>query len=76
MLVEREECCPEDQKQRNHLSLLALSFLFEKRNGLKSDWITSDLIWDFGLVRVLSKYARVYSYKHTQRSRLAISAVS
>lgn len=76
MLVEREECCPEDHKQRNHLSLLPLSFLLEKRDGLESNSITSGFIWDFGLVRVLSKYACIYSYTHIHRRRLAISSVS
>lgn len=37
MLVEREECCPEDHKQRNNLSLLPLSFLLAETDGLESD---------------------------------------
>lgn len=37
MLVEKEECCPEDHKQRNNLSLLPLSFLLAETDGLESD---------------------------------------
>ena len=47
MLVEREECSPEDHKQRNNLSLLPLSFLLAETDGLELDWITFGFPWDF-----------------------------
>lgn len=83
MLVEREECCPEDHKQRNHLSLLPLSCLLAERDGLESVWITSGFLWDFCPLCVLSKctYADTFTlliHTHTYTTggdwRLAVSA--
>lgn len=79
MLVEREECCPEDHKQRNNLSLLPLSFLLAETDGLESDWITAGFLWDFCLLCVCSVRTRtctVYSHTHAREERLEISSVS
>lgn len=41
MLVESEECSPEDHKQKNYLLLHHLSFHLAKTNDSESDRITS-----------------------------------
>lgn len=46
MLVEREECSPEDHKLQNNLSPL-LSFLLAETDGLESCWIPSAFAWNF-----------------------------
>lgn len=78
MLVEREECCLEDHKQRNNLSLLPLSFLLAETDGLESDWIASGFLWDFCPLCVLSicTCTRSFILTHVRWRRPAISNVS
>lgn len=81
MLVEREECCPEDHKQKKkkkHLSLLALSFFLAERDGLESNWMSSGFLWDICSACVLSEctYADTFIYSDTRIHRLTISSVS
>lgn len=77
MFVEREECCPEDHKQRNNLSLFPLSFLLAETDGLESDWITSGFLWDLFPAVCFQYYAHTHLnlLTHTQEET-AISSVS
>lgn len=69
MLMEREECCLVDHKQRNNWSPLPRSFLLARTDGLESDCITSDFLWrrlTIGSVRWMTSASNneLTSFKH------------